>query len=490
MKESTTNNTFSLKEQAGYLFFAKLLSFITRFAIPLVLVRIFSQEDFGIYRQLLLAGSFFIPILKLGAQQSLFFMYTPENARRLFAQTVFFFVSITIIFAPLYFLLREPLVLLFKNDNFSQYIVLCYLYTFFTISASVLETILILEKNSNKVFLYVFFSDTFRATLILVSAFLFYNVEYVFGAQVLFQGLTFLILFIYLQIKYKIFNIKKWDKQLIKSQFNYAYPLGLSESLRTVATRINVVFLNLFLTSTEYAEYTVARFRIPMLTEFYRTVGRVTRPKIAEYYREGNIRKATTLWHSQITKFSYVTIPMVVFFFVMANPIITFLYTEKYESSVDIFRILLLLLLLQTTSWGTIPKGFNETKFVLLSNTISMMSGVVSAWFFIKYWGLAGVALSLVLTLWIDVFMQLIKSKYILKLKFTTWLPWKNIVIAYLISLVLAIPLLFILQVDIVKPLKIIFGIIVFFTPLSLFFYKNDVLDINKEIKKIKNRYF
>ena len=57
---------YSLKAQAGYLFAAKVIAFAIHLLVPIILVRLFTQEEYGLYKQVLLVCMFFFPCLALG----------------------------------------------------------------------------------------------------------------------------------------------------------------------------------------------------------------------------------------------------------------------------------------------------------------------------------------------------------------------------------------------------------------------------------------
>ena len=477
-----TQKKYTLKEQAGYLFVGKIVSFVVRFSVPLILVRVFTQKDFGIYQQLLLAGNFFVPLLRMGMPQGMFFFYpnAKEKTWQLFSQNFYYSIIIGILFFPVFFFLRDALVLLFKNQDFQNYAFLCYTYLVFFLISSMFETVLILERKSNYVFIYIFLGDTLRAILIILTAIFIRKVEFVFAMHVFYNAIISLGLFYYLKKSYEIKFLKDWDWGYFKKQVNYSFPLGMGDVLKSASDKINNVLLNLFLSASDFAKYKVANFRLPLINEFYASLGKVTRPQIATYYHNRENEKARILWHKQMSKFIIVTLPLVVFSFVMAEEIITFLYTDKYKESVNVFRVLLFVFLLQASSWGTITKGYNATKFILFSNIISMVAGLFTGFFAIRSYGLYGAAVAAVLTLAIDVILQLLKSKSLLKLSYKTFLPWKTIFYSFFITIIASIPLIFISQLEISKLLRIIFSGVIFFPIVFILFCKSSLIEKNE----------
>lgn len=71
----------SLAVQSVILTGARAAGFVLTFAIPLVLVRIFSQDEFGVYKQVFLISATLVPICNLGLNASLFYFVPRDGGR-------------------------------------------------------------------------------------------------------------------------------------------------------------------------------------------------------------------------------------------------------------------------------------------------------------------------------------------------------------------------------------------------------------------------
>ena len=70
--------TYSLKTQASYLFFSKIIAYIVGSVSPIILVRLLSPYQFGTYRQILFIASFLLPLIALRIPESLYY-FLPEK---------------------------------------------------------------------------------------------------------------------------------------------------------------------------------------------------------------------------------------------------------------------------------------------------------------------------------------------------------------------------------------------------------------------------
>ena len=107
----------SLSTQAAYVFIGKLISFLLQFIIPIVLVRVFTKEYYGIYQQMLFVSLFLIETAKWGLINSLYYFYPHEKDKRaqLLSQTVYLLVIIGLFLLPVLYILRYPLSDLFNS---------------------------------------------------------------------------------------------------------------------------------------------------------------------------------------------------------------------------------------------------------------------------------------------------------------------------------------------------------------------------------------
>ena len=96
----------SLSDRAGLLIVANLFKYSIGFVLPMVLVRLLSQNDYGTYQQLLLIGSTAIGIMTIGLPTSVYYFYhhvTKERQPTLVVQTTFMLVISGAVAAALIF---------------------------------------------------------------------------------------------------------------------------------------------------------------------------------------------------------------------------------------------------------------------------------------------------------------------------------------------------------------------------------------------------
>lgn len=463
--------------------YGKLFAFSLRMFIPIILVRIFTQDDYGLYLQILLVALTFDSLLRFGIPNSLFYFFpiaeTKEQKQQLLAQSFYSLFFIGLVFLPFFYLLRFPISNYFKHNLLINYIYPLGLFIFFFLASSILEFIFILEKKSKTVFFYLIANQIMRQALVLFGAWYFRSVKIIIWLLVAFFFLLTILLYLYLRFNYFI-KLKGWDRKYLLSQIKYALPLGMGRIVATIRREFDNLILVRFISKTNYAIYFIGRFRLPFVDLIYESIGNVVLPKISLYRQQGEHEKARELWQDMIVKFSVITIPLVFYFFIMANPLFSFLFTEAYLPGVAIFRVFLIMLFGQMLYHGTIPRMYNQTKFIFKANLISTLIGIPLGYILIKNYGMIGGAIASVFTFHLNCLIQLYKAKTILNLKFTEWLPWKGMGTVFFFSLLFSPLLILTLRLNLHEILTLGMGCLLYFPILLILFIRFEYINLKK----------
>ena len=181
---SVEKTKYSLTTQAAYVFIGKSASFVLAIFIPIILVRIFSKESYGIYQQMILISMFLVDILKWGLINSLYYFFPQEDNKRteLLSQTFYLLATIGFICIPIVFILRYLIADLFNSPIFATLVFPISLYFLFMLISLILDSLFILEKKSKIVVIYEITNKTLRAFFVIGAAILFKNVNSVFPA--------------------------------------------------------------------------------------------------------------------------------------------------------------------------------------------------------------------------------------------------------------------------------------------------------------------
>ena len=150
-------NNPSLNTQAKAIFIGSLMAMVFQFLIPVILVRLISKEDFGVFRQFQLVASTFLSFLAMGYQTSLFYFYPISDDRgkqKIIQQTQFLLLINILIFSIIFWLFGEQMLNYLNITEFMSMKLYLVSYILFMLLSSVVSIIFTLEKNTtlNKIY--------------------------------------------------------------------------------------------------------------------------------------------------------------------------------------------------------------------------------------------------------------------------------------------------------------------------------------------------
>ena len=110
-------------------------------------------------------------------------------------------------------------------------------------------------------------------------------------------------------------------------------------------------------------------------------------------YKEKNLDGLIGLYHSMVLKTLSYTIPMIFIIMLFADPIIPFLFSDKYVDSIPYFQIYLLTFIVQSVGCGNILRATGETKYSLRAYIYTAIVMIPFTYFAIKYFYLITIRL-------------------------------------------------------------------------------------------------
>jgi len=351
------------------------------------------------------------------------------------------------------------------------------------------EKLFIVEQKSNYVVRYNLVFTLSRVSLLIISFILFKTIIAMFWALILLYLGISLFLFFYIRKNYNInLKTKRWNVTYFLSQIKYSYPLALANIFSNIGKKADRFILSAFFSSSDFAVYSIANYKVPIVNLLFPSISNVIVPQISKKREEGNIEEVKRLWHKMIIVLGTVTIPTIIYFFVIAKPLITFLYTDQYISAVNIYRIVLLSMFALILRGTTILMAYGNTKFIFYTQVVYMIFSVGIGYFLIKNFGLFGAAFTLVFLVLMRELAYIYKSKLILNLNLSDWMPWGKLSRIVLCSLV-PVPLIFLLlYTEFPKLLLIVTTFICYSGMLILIYNKLKIVDLTLVMEKV--RYF
>ena len=470
---------FNLTLQALFVFAGKLIQIVFQFFVPIVLIRILSQSDYGIYQKILFYVGLMVPLLRFHFTDSLYYFFPiskNQNQRNQFISQTYFLLLFLCAFSSLITILILPFLENYFNDTLLvKYIYQILLIIFFTVCSSILENIFILEKKSKIVVLYSSI-DKFLRTLLVISAILVYKtIDSALYALIIYVLIRFIFLSGYL-IKNYCLSVFLLKINNIKLQLDYVIPMGIGLFVGVLGKNADKLILALLLTDIDFAIYSIGNLSIPFVATVYISIGNVVLPELSKYSLKNDLKRSLDLWKSMILKNAIVTIPLISFFIIQADEIFVILFTDLYVESANVFRVIILTLLIQMLGYGYILRAFGKTKKILIAKIYRTSLSLVVGYFLIKNFGIVGAAFTFLFSYSINAIIQLKHTKKLLNVSLINYLPWLDFIKLFSISLLPGIIIFFISSYDLPSIMLIILNGLIYFGLVIILLYKFDYL--------------
>ncbi|MCF8378567.1 MAG: lipopolysaccharide biosynthesis protein [Bacteroidales bacterium] len=481
------NKINNLGHHARSLFAARMMAFAFQFLIPVILVRIFTVEDYGVYRQIITFSLIFPSLFSFGIEHGLYYFYPTTKNTTQKNNAVVLSLFLLFLFAAIFFILFsifDSLIFSLWDDvrTVSIYSLPISLYVFFIIPALLLENLFIVEQNSKRVFFYTIINGFFRFAIIILVAFLVRDLKLQIWAIVFFEGARAVFVFFYVRLKYYT-NFDFLEAINIKLQLKYSAPLGIGIAIGSFGARMESYMLLLFLSPAQFAIYSIANFRLPYAGLLFGALANVAMVRISEYSILNKFKESCLLWHKVIINQAAIIFPSVFYFIFMAPSFVEFLFTAKYMESLPYFQIILLAPLAQVFSGGIILRSFNFTNYTLRIKIAVFVIAIISSYVMVKNYGLLGASISGVFTFYTTVLLEIIVAARILKLKFKESLPFNKLFIILVISVITAIPLYYLNILPYVNIIKLGFSAVIYFSTTIFIFHQLHYIDLNPILK-------
>ncbi|MBM9538520.1 oligosaccharide flippase family protein, partial [Desulfobulbus alkaliphilus] len=437
----------SLTKQASLLMAGRILSMPLTFLVPIVLVRVFTVEEFGVYKQLFMIFYVILPIVDLGISQSLFY-FMPKYAEyrdRILSQTFLFQIPIILGLTIIFFVFSQEIGSLFSGDGgtLADYIPLLGIFALLWHLSNILENILIVEKKAFQAGAVTFFSESLRAIVSMVIGLLGGSLEHLMMGLVGTAILRCAFMGWYLQRTMR-FSFQL-NGSLVYSQLSYSLPFGLAIIVNTLVLFSHQYIVSISTGPADFAIYAVGCFSLPVFAIVVDSLVKVSLVRMSEATNQANSSVIISqIIYDTIRKLWIIFFPIFVFLFVVSEEMIVLLFTENYRDSVSIFRVFIFSIPLYALLLQHVPRVFSMTYFILFNNTFFLILSIFNCFIFYKLFGLLGPALGFVFSNFVWRIIFLIKCKKILKVNIVNLIPLAQILRVFLIFSFLGLSIFFI----------------------------------------------
>jgi O-antigen/teichoic acid export membrane protein len=436
----TDDSTF---RPALLLMSGRTIAFAVTFFVPAVLARIFSQTEFGTYKQFYLITYTLYGLGQLGLAECLFYFLPadPGNAGRYAVNSLVMLGVIGVMFSAGILVNSSTIAVLLSNPHLDDYLPLASFTVVLMLMGTVLEITMICRKRFKLATYTYASSDILRAAFLIVPGLLTRNLRWTLIGSIVFCLLRVITILGYFRTEFR--DSLKFDRELLKNQIHYALPFFMSVIVQIVQQNYHQYAVSFHFDAATFAIYSVGCLQIPLVDFLSTPAANVMMVQMGEHLREDRRHRLLAVWHDTTRKLSFVFFPLVALLIVSASPLITLLFTKAYAASVPIFMVWSLSVLFAAFQTDGVLRVFAENRWLFFQNIVRLVFTLLLMGWFLSAFQLMGAVFVTLLGISISKALALIRTKRLLQATISEMLPWKHIGSTALVCMVAALPAAF-----------------------------------------------
>jgi len=395
----------------------KIIVALSKIAVLSFSTRYISTELWGLFQKILLIFLICIPIIESGLSSSFYYFFVNEKKTKIVfgshSLLLLIYSFCLILISSVYFVLFDisfihfPFLILYILSSTLVILFDCYFYALKKTKYIVISTLFIGILYSLSIFLFSYLSLSINTLFVLLS---------------LPSLIIFLIYAYILKQKFRI-NLFYYKETKLLDFFNYGFPVSIASLVGVLNRKIDILFVSYTLSLSTIAIYSFGSYEIPLIAIVTNVLFSQSSPKLHELSK--NNKEVVNLWKT-LQRVSYIFIcPLFITVFYFSNPLFLAVFSSKYQESIPIFQVFLLLIPLRTTNFGILLRIINKTKFITISSFISLGFNLTFIYLFYSYFGLIGLSISVVASIYILAFFQLYFYVNQTKISFKNFFDYK-----------------------------------------------------------------
>ena len=425
-----------LSDQALIIFGGRLTTQVLQVVAGALLARWWTQDELGVYRQLLLVSGLIVPFVSFGLDSSPYFFIPklkPARQKAFVWQMWAWQFLGGLIAAAVMYVGAEAFATYLGDVRLAPLLRIFSLFPLFTFFRSAQSSILISMQRPHWSAFMSLMSVLFQPVAVALGARAGMELTAILVLISLLAALQLGILAALVTRDFKGVRLE-WDFALLRDQARYSLPLSISTTLERIMRLADKAIISVLFDTATYAVYSVGTLRLPFVGLLVRPIMDTVRPKLARFWHEGRIEQFVLLWHDAIRRTALLIFPLTALFFVLAEPTVVLLFSTKYAESVLPFRMYLLGMPAQILVTGAVVGTMGKTRFLAGVQSAMIIPTIFFGYILSLFVGWVGPAIGLTLTLYLREITYLFGVTRYLRQKPSSILPWKQLARVFLLA--------------------------------------------------------
>ncbi len=348
----------SLVKSGLALSIARLANQAVMFIGPIILVRLISVHDYGVYREFFVYVNIGSILGCFAVNRSLLYMIPKygEYERQIVLQSILFVLLGSVAVIGLFWMLHLNLNLF---GDF-KYVPELAIYLLLFLNLDYVENLWLAKGLIRHVVTYTITRSVFRLVAVILCAWYYESVSSMIFSLICVELVRMLFVFVYTLFKYS--NIKvpnARSSKITTEQVMFFSPLALMASLEATNFNIGQLIVSAKLGEEALAYFFVGTYAVMISSLVYGSVSDVLFPTVIRNDR-GKILDTLEPWR-KVTNFYWLMMLAVCSIgAAYAETIVIFLFSEAYRPAIPVFRLLMLASLIQCFDFNFIIRVLNK----------------------------------------------------------------------------------------------------------------------------------
>src|SRR2546428_5656814 len=405
----------------------RIVGFAVAFCLPLVLVRVFDQAEFGTYKQVFLIYWTLLVTAQLGMVESLYYFLpnASQNGDRYVLNAALVLAITGCLCLGVLAGAGTAISSWMSNSQLAPLIPLLGVFLLLMLPAAALEIVMIARQRYLWASWSYALSDLARATFCLIPVLVRPTLEALLLGAIAFALLRLGTAWWYL--RYEFDGTLRPDLGVLKQQLRYALPFEMAVLVEIVQANFHQYAVSYYFDAATFAIYAVGCLQIPLVDIVATSTDNVMMVQMAKVIHAGRGHEVVALWHDTTRKLALLFFPLVGLLLVNARELIVLLFTKNYLASVPIFMVFSLSILLMVFRIEGVLRVYAQTRFLFVLNVIRLMVIVAFFHWFLANLHLVGAVLITVLAAAIGKGLGLARMKRLIEVGLTELLPWRSL---------------------------------------------------------------
>ncbi len=405
----------------------RTLGYVALFVLPLILVRLFDQEQFGTYKQIFLLYATVLSVAQLGMSESLFYFLpgAGDDSGSYVFNSVLVLGGIGFVGAALLALGGDTLARWMNNPALAPLMPLLALFFLLMLASYVMEIVMTSRHQYGAAAASYAVSDVGRAVLLTIPVLFFPRLETLLYGAIVFAAIRLGAAVWYCRSQFGAWFRPDWA--LLTRQVAYSVPFAFYVLFQTGQETLHQYAVSSLFDAATFAVYSVGCLQVPLVDLLSTSVANVMMVGMVQSLREGRESVVMSMWHDTVRKLALVFIPLVTVLLITAHDLIVFLFTDAYAASVPIFRTWCVAILLAAIPMDGLLRVYAKTPFLLVINVVRLLLVAAGMYWLVPTMGLVGAVLVTVAALAVGKAMGLASMMTNWRVGVSQLLPWRHL---------------------------------------------------------------